>query len=114
MITNTIDAKLLGLFDVWRRALADALRAPESDNANAYECLAGLERKIFDTPAHGLIGVQIKFSLWRLYVDTPDENDYREAAALSAYADLARMTGRDFDAEIRAFQSEILNARDAA
>jgi hypothetical protein len=111
---TTIDAKLLGLFDLWKGALADALRAPESDNASAYDRVAKLERKIFDTPAHGLIGLQTKLTLWRLHVDSPDDSNYREAAGLSAYADLVRMTGRDFDVEIRAFRSELINARDAA
>ena len=41
----TIDAKLLGLFDLWKGALADALRAPESDNASAYDRVAKLERR---------------------------------------------------------------------
>jgi hypothetical protein len=113
--TNPIDAKLVGLFDTWKEALADALRASQPDKA--YDRVADLERKIFATPAHTVLGVQIKLSLWRLYVDNPDDtaiSDYREAAALSAYSDLVRMTGRDMDAEMRAFRDAVINARDAA
>jgi hypothetical protein len=112
MVNSSIDGKLLDLFEVWKVALTDALRRPESKTA--YEGLADLERKIFDTPAHTPLGVQIKLTLWRLYVDTPDGCDFREAAGLSAYSDLVRMTGRDLDSEIRTLRREVMETREAA
>jgi hypothetical protein len=112
VVNSLIDGKLLDLFEVWKEALADALRRPESETT--YQGLADLERKIFDTPAHTALGVQIKLTLWRLYIDTPDGCDFREAAGLSAYSDLVRMTGRDLDAEIRALRREVIEAREAA
>jgi hypothetical protein len=115
--TNSIDTKLVRLFDTWKDALADVLRASEPSIEKAYDRVAELERKIFETPTHTVLGLQIKLSLWRLYVDNPEApeiSDYREAAAFSAYADLVRMTGRDVDAEIREFRDAVINARDAA
>ena len=111
-MVNSIDGKLLDLFEVWKIALIDALSRPESETT--YQGLADLERKIFDTPAHTLLGVQIKLTLWRLYVDTPDNCDFREAAGLSAYSDLVRMTGRDLDAEIRTLRHDVVEAKEAA
>ncbi len=112
MVTSSIDRKLLDLFEVWKIALTDALRRPESETT--YRSLADLERNIFDTPAHTPLGVQIKLTLWRLYINTPDPRDFREAAGLSAYSDLVRMTGRDLDAEIRALRREVIETREAA
>jgi hypothetical protein len=112
VVHSSIDGKLLDLFDVWKIALSDALRGPESETT--YQALADLERKIFDTPAHTPLGVQIKLTLWRLYIDAPDVSDFREAAAVSAYSDLVRMTGRDLDAEIRTLRRDVVEAKQAA
>jgi hypothetical protein len=112
MVTGSIDGKLLDLFEVWKIALTDVLCRPESETS--YRSLAELERKIFDTPAHTPLGVQIKLTLWRLYMDSPDVSDFREAAALSAYSDLVRMTGRDLDGEIRMLRRAVIDTKEAA
>jgi hypothetical protein len=47
-------------------------------------------------------------------IDTPDGCDFREAAGLSAYSDLVRMTGRDLNGEIRMLRREVIEAKEAA
>ena len=53
-------------------------------------------------------------SMLACLIDTPDGCDFREAAGLSAYSDLVRMTGRDLNGEIRMLRREVIEAKEAA
>ena len=86
------DARLLALWDRWKRSFADEAACETEDFAARTRAI---EQTIAKTPAEGLDGVAIKLALW----------GFIDAAALqadSALRDMTRFTSRDYRAEAQA------------
>ena len=90
------DARLLALWDRWKRSFADEAVCETEDVAARTRAI---EQTIAKTPAEGLDGVAIKLALWGFI------NWHDDAAALqadSALRDMTRFTNRDYRAEAQA------------
>jgi hypothetical protein len=90
------DARLIALWDRWKRSFADEIVC---ETEHAATCTRAIEQTIAETPAEGLDGIAIKLALWGFI------NRHDDAAALQANAalrDMTRLTNRDYRAEAEA------------
>ena len=97
-LKNT-DEEIIALFETWLTAFEKTQSATGDEEEDATLALSRIELHIAATPAEGLRGLVVKAGLQRFL------NGHADAAsdlAISAYADLVRLTGNDPATEILA------------